>query len=67
MQEMCIRDKDKAQYLFEDEALRNASISRNVGLTHDQYDFYDHVYTSNLNELIPLIKEWKELAGNSSG
>lgn len=58
---------DKAQYLFEDEALRNASISRNVGLTHDQYDFYDHVYTSNLNELIPLIKEWKELAGNSSG
>lgn len=58
---------DKAQYLFEDEALRNASISRIAGYTHDEYDFYEHVFTSNQNELIPLMKKWKELASNSSG
>lgn len=58
---------DKVQYLFEDEALRNSSISRIAGHTHDEYDFYEHTFTSNLNELVPLMKKWKEFASNSSG
>lgn len=59
---------DKAQYLFEDEDLRNASLSRVPGgHIHDEYEFYDHVFTSNLDELVPLMQRWKEVASNSSG
>lgn len=58
---------EKAQYLLEDVNLRNETVGKTPGPTHDQYGFYSHRQTSNLPELLDVLTVLKQVVKNSTG
>lgn len=49
---------------FTNEAVR--TIGTNPEATVNQYDFYTHKHTTNLPELAPLLKQWRDVVKNKT-
>lgn len=58
---------DKVQYLLEDSQLRDEPVGGKTGFVHDQYEFLDHKYTSDLDQLNSILQQWNEISANNSG
>lgn len=58
---------DKAEYLVEDENFKNETVSLEPGYSPNEYNFYNHFVTSNLEETTNIIKSWTKCVKDYSG
>ena len=55
---------DAVAYLFEDEKLRDEMVKDKAAI--DEYSQLDHTYTSNLPEVLDLLREFRILLDKNS-
>ena len=53
---------DAIVHLFEDESLRDEPLSRRPGVRPDEYDYLEHIYTRDLDEIYDVAADWHKLA-----
>ncbi|KAL7288039.1 hypothetical protein TKK_0017835 [Trichogramma kaykai] len=57
---------DAIIHLFEDEKLRDEPLSRRPGFNSDEYEYLDHIYTHDLDEMYDVVDEWRQLMDDFS-
>uniref|UniRef100_T1JA57 alpha-glucosidase n=1 Tax=Strigamia maritima TaxID=126957 RepID=T1JA57_STRMM len=52
---------DAIPFLFEDKDFRDEPYSPGSTAKPDEYNYYDHIYTTNLPEVLDVLGDWREV------
>nr|CAD7451876.1 unnamed protein product [Timema tahoe] len=52
---------DAVNWLFENSSLPDEPLSGNTNANEDEYNYLDHIYTSNQPETFEMVQQWREV------